>query len=316
MWNGETCAYRLESYKFILTFISCFGMSQKTSAKSKVEIACKYGSACNRKGCFYKHAKSPSKSMDHLDPSVEICFAYLGGTCSFGSKCYNRHPSDEECENIIAKLGSKPCRFGRKCYTEGCLYNHDGFDVETKVVETVIKAPQAPVVVASGPIFKVDSVQEVPTISNLPSVKIPECIWRTYPENIAVEAFGIENPLERFAFVNTRAKAAPSIVDNEGCFVLDLHFQSTKSVMTVLDQIFPQCIKYLSADFGTNGNNIWLITGSGSSVPKGHQARGGVLYDTVVREVIDLATKHDGLDVSEGVAPGGAKGAIRLRHKR
>jgi hypothetical protein len=171
-------------------------------------------------------------------------------------------------------------------------------------------------VVASGPVFRAESVQEVPTISNLPSVKIPDCVWRSYPDNISSEAFGIENPIERFAYVNSKAKPAPSIVDNEGCFVLDLHFQSTKTVQVVLNQIFPQCIKYLSSDFGTTGNNIWLITGAGSSVPKGHQARGGVLYDFVLTAVVDLAAKHDGLSVSEGIAPGGAKGAIRLSHKR
>ena len=291
-------------------------MSQKPQVKTKVEVVCKYGSACNRKGCFYKHLKSSMKPLDPLDPSVEICFAYLAGTCSFGARCYNRHPSDDECESIILKLKSKPCRFGRNCYTEGCLYGHDVPESDARTSEPQIKTPQAPVVVASGPVFRADSVQETPTISNLPVVKIPDCIWRTYPDNIAIEAFAIENPLERFAFVNSRAKPAPSIIDNEGCFVLDLHFQSTKSVMTVLDQIFPQCIKYLSSDFGTTGNNIWLITGSGNSVPKGHQVRGGVLYDAVLREGIDLATRHDGLDISEGVSPNGAKGAIRLRHKR
>ena len=291
-------------------------MSHKPLPKTKIEIACKYGTACNRKGCFYKHPRSPTRPSDPLDPSVEICFAYLAGNCSFDSKCYNRHPTDEECEQIIAKLGAKPCKFGRNCYTESCLYNHEVDDPEHKAYEASIKTPQAPVVVASGPIFRAESVQEAPTISNLPVLDIPDSVWRTYPENIATEAFSIENPLERFAFVNSRAKPAPSIVDNEGCFVLDLHFQSTKTVMTVLNQIFPQCVRYLAADFGTSGNNIWLVTGSGSSVPKGHQARGGILYDTVLREVIDFASKHDGLEVSEGVAPNGAKGAIRLRHKR
>lgn len=291
-------------------------MSLKSNPKSKVEIVCRYGSACNRKGCFYKHSKSPSKPLDPLDPTVDICFNYLAGTCSFDSKCYNRHPSDSECDSIISKLGSKPCRFGRNCYTEGCLYNHGEDLAEEKTLHAVVKTPSAPVIVASGPVFKADSVQEIPTISNLPSVKIPESVWRTYPENIAAEAFAIENPIERFAFVNSKAKPAPSIIDDEGCFVLDLHFQSTKTVETVLAQIIPQCLRYLWADFGTKGNNIWLITGSGGSVPKGHQSRGGVLYDAVLRGIVDLATKHDQLDVAEGLVPGGGKGAIRLRHKR
>ena len=291
-------------------------MSLKPSSKTKVESVCRYGSACNRKGCFYKHAKSPVKSSDPLDPGADVCFAYLAGTCSFDSRCYNRHPSDSECEGIIAKLGAKPCRFGRGCYTEGCLYNHSGGEGPEVVSDHSIKTPQAPIVMASGPVFHAETIQEIPTIRNLSSVKIPDSVWRTYPDNIAVEAFSIQNPIERFAFVNSKAKPAPSIIDDEGCFVLDLHFQSTKSVEVVLSQIFPQCIKYLAADFGTKGNNIWLITGAGSSVPAGHQARGGVLFDAVLRGVVDLAAKHDRLDVSEGTVPGGGKGAIRLRHKR
>lgn len=289
-------------------------MKPNSSRKADAPI-CRYGTACSRKGCFYKHErKSPGKSIDPLDQSVEVCMSYLAGNCSFGDNCFNRHPSDQECDGIILKLRSKPCRFGPKCWTEGCLYNHDIVDDQNP--PAVVPRASAPVVVASGPVFKADSVQEAPTISNLPSVKIPASVWRIYPDNIAEEAFAIDNPLERFAFVNSKAKPAPTLVENEGCFVLDLHFQSTKTVGTVLYQIFPQCMNYLSADSGSRGN-IWLIVGTGRHVPTGsHQARGGILYDTVLRAVVDLATKYEWLDVSEGLAPGGAKGAIRLRHKR
>ena len=289
------------------------------STKKKAEMpVCRYGTACARKDCFYRHdAKSASKAIDHTDPSVEVCMAYLAGLCSFGDNCYNRHPTDAECETIIAKLGTKPCKYGSKCWTDGCLYNHDEPNQETSVkADFRAGHPSAPVVVASGPVFRAEAVQEAPIISNLPSVRIPESVWRNYSENVAVEAFNIENPIERFAYVNSKAKPAPSIVDNEGCFVVDLHFQSTKSVMEVLNQIFPQCLRYLSADSGSRGN-IWLITGAGKHVPRGsHQSRGGVLYDTVLSAAIDLAAKHDWLDVSEGIVQGGGKGAIRLRHKR
>lgn len=287
----------------------------KPGVKKVDTPVCRYGSACTRKGCFYKHEKRVlGKSVEPVDQSSEVCMSYLAGYCSFGDNCYNRHPSDAECEGIISKLGTKPCKFGPKCWTEGCLYNHDS--PEESVQTPAVPRSSAPVVVASGPVFKVDSVHEAPTISNLPSVKIPVSVWRTYPDNIAEEAFGIENPLERFAFVNSRAKSAPTVVENEGCFVLDLHFQSTKTVGTVLNQIFPQCMRYLSADEGSRGN-IWLIVGTGRHVPNGsHQARGGVLYDAVLRSVVDMATKYEWLDVSEGIVPGGGKGAIRLRHKR
>ena len=291
--------------------------SSRATPKKKSDMPlCRYGSACARKGCFYRHDKNAAKNLDPLDPTVEICMAYLAGTCSFGDNCYNRHPSDAECENLIAKLATKPCKFGPKCWTDGCLYNHDDPDELRETDVSRVKLPSAPVVVASGPVFRAESVQEAPTISNLPSVKIPPAVWRIYPDNIASEAFNIDNPIERFAYVNSKAKPAPSMVDNEGCFVVDLHFQSTKSVEVVLGQIFPQCLRYLSADSGSRGN-IWVITGTGRHVPNGsHQQRGGVLYDTVLAAAIDLAAKHDWLDISEGIVPGGSKGAIRLRHKR
>lgn len=288
-------------------------------AKKKPDMPiCRYGAACARKDCFYRHdTKSALKSSDVSDPNSEVCMAYLAGLCSFGDNCYNRHPSDADCETIIAKLGTKPCKYGSKCWTDGCLYNHDDpQEIVGAKSEVRNNYPSAPVVVASGPVFRAEAVQEAPIICNLPAVKIPESVWRTYPENVSVEAFNIENPIERFAYVNSKAKPAPSIVDNEGCFVVDLHFQSTKSVMEVLGQIFPQCLRYLSADSGSRGN-IWLITGAGKHVPRGsHQTRGGILYDTVLGASIDLAAKHDWLDVSEGIVPGGGKGAIRLRHKR
>jgi hypothetical protein len=294
-------------------------MSISVTSKKKLDMPlCRYGAACSRKDCFYRHeTKTPSRNIDQSDPNSEVCMAYLAGLCSFGDNCYNRHPSDVECESIIAKLGTKPCKYGPKCWTEGCLYNHDdpnsNGDLGADFRPTMVSAP---VVVASGPVFRAEAVQEAPIISNLPSVKIPESVWRTYPDNVSVEAFNIDNAIERFAYVNSKAKPAPSIVDNEGCFVVDLHFQSTKSVMEVLGQIFPQCLRYLSADSGSRGN-IWLITGSGKHVPRGsHQTRGGILYDTVLCAAIDLAAKHDWLDVSEGIVPGGGKGAIRLRHKR
>lgn len=292
-------------------------MFMKPSTKKKVDVVvCRYGSACTRKDCFYKHdTKSPKKTLDPLDPTVDICMAYLAGSCSFGDNCYNRHPADSECQSMVAKLATRPCKFGSKCWTDTCLYSHDSTEASLLGDISKTRGPPAPVVLASGPVFKAESVQEVPTISNLLSTNIPETVWRVYLPSIAAEAFAIEDPIARFAFVNARAKPAPSMVDNEGCFVIDLHFQSTKSVEVVLNQIFPQCIRYLSADSGVKGN-IWLITGAGRHVPSGHQAKGGVLYDSVLSAVVDLATKNAWLEVAEGIASGGIKGAIRLRHKR
>lgn len=292
-------------------------MYMKPNSKKKPDApVCRYGTACSRKDCFYKHeSKSPKRDQDMLDPTMDICMAYLAGSCSFGDNCFNRHPSDTDCVSMIAKLRTRPCKFGPKCWTDSCLYNHDEPGTASVDSEIPTQRQSVAVVMASGPVFKADTIQEVPTISNLSSTKIPDTVWRVYPDSIANEAFSITDPIARFAFVNAKAKPAPSMVDSEGCFVIDLHFQSTKSVEVVLNQIFPQCIRYLSADSGIKGN-IWLITGAGRHVPAGHQAKGGILYESVLSSVVDMSARNPWLEISEGVAPGGIKGAIRLRHKR
>lgn len=95
------------------------GMYLAPPKKDAVSEECFFGATCNRPGCIYRHS-----SRVHVQ-SKDPCMAYLAGICKFDAKsCLKRHPDDAECEQLIAKYSSKVCRFGDKCKTKGCLYQH------------------------------------------------------------------------------------------------------------------------------------------------------------------------------------------------
>ena len=74
----------------------------KKARKSNSNVPkCAYGSACNRKGCAFRHDKPTNNATQqyesyHDDPKSKICKQFLGGICSYGNKCLNRHPGEEE----------------------------------------------------------------------------------------------------------------------------------------------------------------------------------------------------------------------------
>lgn len=87
---------------------------------------CAYGSSCNRKGCAFWHPPPSDTSYDdyHDDPRSKICKPYLAGLCTYGHRCKNRHPSQEEADAVRATYKEKSCSYGDDCQTEGCLYWH------------------------------------------------------------------------------------------------------------------------------------------------------------------------------------------------
>jgi hypothetical protein len=99
----------------------------KKNRKSNIP-KCAYGSACNRKGCAFRHDKPSSTAQQyesyHDDPKSKICKQFLGGICSYGNKCFNRHPVEEEAERVKAQYKKQNCTYGDDCMTEGCLYFH------------------------------------------------------------------------------------------------------------------------------------------------------------------------------------------------
>ena len=57
--------------------------------------------------------------------------------------------------------------------------------------------------------------------------------------------------------------------------VVDLHFQSTVTAPVVLDEVLEKA--YSASPTG----NVWIVTGSGHHVAKGHQKQGGHLLKAV-----------------------------------
>jgi hypothetical protein len=99
--------------------------SRKTSGDASSQILpCKYGAACQRKDCVYRHP--PSNNNGNSNKLLAgVCVAYLAGNCSFKAKgCNKRHPPKEECERLRARYKNMSCRFGDECRTNGCLYRH------------------------------------------------------------------------------------------------------------------------------------------------------------------------------------------------
>eukprot|EP00041_Stephanoeca_diplocostata_P031488 m.980863 g.980863 ORF g.980863 m.980863 type:complete len:262 (+) comp23970_c0_seq3:290-1075(+) len=99
---------------------------------------CKYGPACTRSDCIYRHPKG------EVEKSSTVCMAYVAGVCSFGNKCTNRHPSADEIELLVAKYSKIQCRFGKECFNEACLYDHGDVDTEPTARDTAIDGSAGP----------------------------------------------------------------------------------------------------------------------------------------------------------------------------
>ena len=264
---------------------------------------CKYASACSRKDCVFRHP--PAKKAPESDPqAAEVCMPFLADMCAFGSDCHNKHPSPSECEKIRAGFLTKWCRFGSTCKTKGCLYRHPN---PTALLDLEPKRPAAPTILATGPVYRHTSPTP-PLSPKYEVVPIPIGIYVNYDEAIASHAFAIKDPIERFGYVNSQH--SQFAFHSDEWFVLDLHFQSTRSVQLVLEQVIPQCLEYLET---CQDKEIWLITGAGNHVPiKSHQVQGGVLFDAVLEAC--LGAKHD-LCVRAGVDTKGNKSAVCIRKK-
>ena len=86
---------------------------------------CDYGAGCTRKGCMYRHPPKPTAAAAAADKAnAEVCKPFLAGICSYGSRCYNRHPATEEANELRRKFRKTACKWGDDCRSEGCLFSH------------------------------------------------------------------------------------------------------------------------------------------------------------------------------------------------
>lgn len=108
------------------------GSKKGRSGKQQQLPKCAYGAACTRKGCAYSHPPASAVPYDnyHQDPRSKICKPFLARLCTYGHKCLNRHPAQEEADAVRATYKEKACSFGNDCQTEGCLYWHPWEAVE------------------------------------------------------------------------------------------------------------------------------------------------------------------------------------------
>ena len=77
---------------------------------------------------MYRHPPKPKTKPVVAQPvaytSEEVCKPYLAGLCSYGKRCYNRHPPDAEVEELRRKFARTQCKWGDECRSEGCLFTH------------------------------------------------------------------------------------------------------------------------------------------------------------------------------------------------
>jgi len=93
-------------------------------------------------------------------------------------------------------------------------------------------------------------------------VKMPQELWVPVRD---ARVFEVRDPIERYYCVAARQRSAE---------VVDLHFQSSRTVGTVLDKV-------LEATIAAHGR-AWIVTGSGHHAPtNSHQKKNGVLFDHV-----------------------------------
>jgi hypothetical protein len=102
------------------------------------------------------------------------------------------------------------------------------------------------------------------------------------------------NPIERYQAINKLHESYLASVSipislegsnpNGKVTLMDVHFQSTKSIVTVLDHFLPSALE--------QNSEVWIIAGLGTHIEAGHQKRGnlktgGVLFNAVKKYLID-----------------------------
>eukprot|EP00929_Paragymnodinium_shiwhaense_P106252 TRINITY_DN7149_c0_g1_i1.p1 TRINITY_DN7149_c0_g1~~TRINITY_DN7149_c0_g1_i1.p1 ORF type:complete len:1019 (-),score=170.08 TRINITY_DN7149_c0_g1_i1:149-3205(-) len=277
--------------------------------KSKVQQVpnCRYGVACTRADCVFKHPPKPKKG-DKVDlpKSDKVCFAFVAGKCVFGKQCHDKHPDEASCGTIRARYASIDCQWGRDCRSEGCLYRHPSDEVVGPALKLEPQSQQ-PAVYARGPVIAsatpggdagTDAMRKAPSASP-GSVPIPKAISQAADLRDA-SAFEISDPLDRFLAVNARNTGTQSAA------LLDLHFQTLQTFGPVLDEALAERIKMCP-------QGVWILaSGAGSTRPQmragGVDSSGG-MFDAVReylrRKRYDFAVGYD--------ADGQQRGAFFVR---
>mmetsp|Transcript_64982 Transcript_64982/g.209302 ORF Transcript_64982/g.209302 Transcript_64982/m.209302 type:complete len:947 (-) Transcript_64982:12-2852(-) len=247
------------------------------SKAAKVQVPeCRYGAACTRRDCIFRHpSKKEKQQAPHQEKTDKICFAFVAGGCAFGRLCHDRHPDEASCRTIRERYGKIDCQWGRNCRTEGCLYQHPSDEPAGPAMPQEPARPQ-PAIFAEGP--RIVPQQASPEESRVRAVQATQ---RQAPKAISqatdlrdTSAFDIADPLERFLAVNMHNTGTQSAA------LLDLHCQSTQSFASVLDEVLPERLQMFPED------GVWIMTGAGQgqsapSKPLQRSAEGHGLFEAV-----------------------------------
>jgi hypothetical protein len=245
----------------------------KANAKSQVP-ECRYGAACTRKDCIYRH---PPKKVAQAKPTAaaaaaaaeatdKVCFAFVAGRCQFGKHCRDKHPDEPSCRTIREKYARMDCQWGRQCRTEGCLYRHPTDQPEGPPLQK--EPPRAqPAVFAAGPTIVPTAASDEPRArARQNTIPIPKAILQSMDLRSRA-GVDLADPLERFLAVNAHNSGSKSAA------LLDLYCQTPSTFQSVLDDVLPERLRMFPA-----GTGIWLVTGSPSAK---HRVAEGSLFDAV-----------------------------------
>eukprot|EP00927_Polykrikos_kofoidii_P008007 TRINITY_DN13314_c0_g1_i1.p1 TRINITY_DN13314_c0_g1~~TRINITY_DN13314_c0_g1_i1.p1 ORF type:complete len:954 (+),score=143.72 TRINITY_DN13314_c0_g1_i1:136-2997(+) len=251
------------------------------SKAAKVQVPeCRYGAACTRKDCVFRHppkkaaAQAPAKSD-------KVCFAFVAGKCVFGRQCRDNHPDEDSCRTIRERYQKIDCQWGRDCRTDGCLYQHPS-DEQVGPALVVDPPKRQPTVFAEGPTIIphfAGSGDELRKSREHQQVIIPKAVAQAEDLRDA-SAFEIPDPFERFFAVNARNTGTLS------ASLLDLHFQSPQTFVPLLDEALPERLHMFP-------QGVWILAGTGQQSTQRSQHHGVSLFDAVrdylVRRRYDFA---------------------------
>eukprot|EP00434_Breviolum_minutum_P042719 symbB.v1.2.038038.t1/scaffold5697.1/size24457/2 len=174
--KGEKPRKPREPLESFLPQLQPFAPAKMGRGKTKVQVPeCRYGAACTRRDCVFKHPPKPAKSVRQsvVEKSDKVCFAYVAGKCAFGRQCHDKHPDEASCQTIKERYAKIDCQWGRNCRTEGCLYRHPSDEPVGPALTLKLK-PQPAVYAAGYPAEKVLKVERCERNEKDASVRVQD----------------------------------------------------------------------------------------------------------------------------------------------
>ena len=282
-----------------------------TSSSARKMPECRYGTACTRKDCVYRHPKKSESHGPSSEGNQRVCLAYLADLCPYGKNCMNRHPPVEEANELIYMFAQQLCRFGSTCRTVGCLYSHPQYsEVPSNSMMSAGAHEWTPFGAGGGHLSFAD-----PTLVPQQWPKAPQINGQNQRVSATDAAYGsasgssslldsaAKQQRESARLIGIKSVVIPlgiwkdnrlrdttifnSIMNPLTRFArvnedspdkcIDLHFIRRGELSSVLDVVLPQY---------SYEKDVWVITGTGHH-RDGHQAE-GVLFFAVVTYVQNL----------------------------